>query len=274
MTNLFFNRRFTINLSIILGLLILVTSSCCKDPEPDPEPDKNTGKIHLDFDFLVDGNPLEYDTLMYVNAAGNHYLVYEVQYFVTQVTIYQKGGKVKVLDGWEKEHYIDTNIPSTMSWDVYDDLEEGNYDSLSFRFGFIDADNQSFMFVNPPENAMVWPEYSGGGYHYMKIDGKWVAPSGNFRGFAFHIGRGQVYDSNNNPISFIDNSYYVTLDKSNFVVAKGKYTNLIIRMHVDQWFTSPKDYDHNVWGGDIMQNQDAMAVGVENGWNVFELVQP
>jgi len=273
MKNIIANKKFTMNLGIILGMMLMLTYSCCKDPEPDPEPETNTGKIHLDFDFYVDGNPAEFDTLKYVNAAGNHYLVYEVQYFVTQLTVYQNGHGHELV-GWEKEHYIDTNIPTTLSWDVYDDLEQGKYDSLSFRFGFIDADNQSFMFVNPPESNMVWPEYLGGGYHYMKLNGKWKTTNGDLRGFAFHIGRGQVYDSNNKPISFIDNSYRVSLKKSDFSVEKGKYTKLTIRMNIDQWFTNPTDYDHNTYGGDIMQNQTAMAVAVENGWNVFELIKP
>jgi len=273
MKNIIASKKNTINLAIIFGMMLMLTYSCGKDPEPDPEPESNTGKIHLDFDFQVDGKALEYDTMKYVNAAGNHYLVYEVQYFITQLTVY-KNGKAKVLKGWEKEHYIDTNIPTTLSWDVYDDVEAGNYDSLSFRFGFVDADNQSFMFVNPPESNMIWTEPLGGGYHYMKLNGKWIAPNGNLRGFAFHIGRGQVYDANNIPISFIDNSYYVTLKKSDFSVVKGKYTKLLIRMNIEQWFTNPTDYDHNTWGGDIMQTQAAMAIGVKNGWNVFELLKP
>lgn len=274
MSNFFQDRKLTLKLSILLGMIFLVVSSCCKDPEPDPDPgiSGNVGKIHFDFDFMVDGMPLKIDTMMYINAAGNSYLVYDVQYFISRVTIYQ-AGIAKVLNGWENEHYIDTDIPNTMGWDVYDGIVPGEYDSINFVFGFNDADNQSYMFVNPPENAMVWPEYNGGGYHYMKLDGKWKATTGFNRGYSFHLGRGQVYDSNNNPISYIDNSFMVSLNNSDFTITKGNYTKMTIRMHVDQWFTNPEDYDHNVWGGDIMQNQDAMSMGAENGWNVFELIK-
>ena len=273
MKNIIINKRIITHLSFIFGMILLLTASCCKEPEPDPEPEADAGHLNLLFDFYVDGNALQTDTMMYVNAAGNHYLIYEIQYFVSSVTIYNNG-KETILKGWEKEHYIDSEISNTLSWEVYDKIAPGDYDSLSFTLGFIDADNQSFMFVNPPESNMVWPEYLGGGYHYMKINGKWKPTTGNNRGFAFHLGRGQVYDANNDPISFIDNSFRVSMNHSDFTIAKDKTTKLTIRMNVEEWFKNPTIYDHNTWGGDIMQNQAAMAVAVQNGWNVFELVKP
>jgi len=265
----FFNNKRLFQLTFILGAFIMFSTSCKEDPPVEPE--STTGKIHFDFDFMVDGNSLQYDTLMYTNEAGNEYMIYEVQYFISNVTIY-KGSTAKVLKGWEKEHYVDSEIPTTLSWDVYDDIEQGSYDSISFTFGFIDADNQSFMFVNPPESNMVWPEENGGGYHYMKINGKWKVGS-VLRGYAFHLGRGQVYDANHNPISFIDNSFRVSIPNSDFSVSKGKYTKMTLRMNVEEWFKNPQIYDHNVWGGDIMENQAAMEIAAKNGWNVFELVK-
>ena len=261
---------------LLLGAIMIFANSCCDKVDPDTYPVSENGKIHLDFDFYVDNNPLLYDTLVYTNAAGNEYLVYEVEYFITNLSVYKDGNKI-ILDKWHKEHYIDTNIPSTLSWEVYDELVPGDYDSLSFTFGFADVDNQSFMFVNAPESNMIWPEYLGGGYHYMKLNGKWKAPSSNLRGFAFHIGRGQVYDTTQTPptpISFIDNSYYVSLPNSSFTIVKSEKKQMIIRMHIDEWFKNPTIYDHDIWGGDIMQNQAAMEIGVNNGWNVFEYVEP
>ncbi|MCK5856420.1 MAG: hypothetical protein KAG64_02955 [Bacteroidales bacterium] len=272
MKNIRFNNKYYIHLSIILGMFLLITTSCCKDDTPDPDPVSTTGKIHLDFDFKIDGNDIEYGLPKYTNAAGNVYSLYEVQFFISKLTIYQNGN-AKELKAWSKEHYVDTNIPTTMSWDVVDDIQEGAYDSLSFVLGFIDADNQSFMFVNKPEVDMIWPEYLGGGFHYLKINGKWEIATDTLRGFAFHLGRGQVRDASGVPISFIDNSFKVTFANSEFSISKNKYTSMTIRMNVDQWFKNPTDYDHNTWGGDIMENQPAMQIAKDNGWNVFELIK-
>ena len=43
-------------------------------------------------------------------------------------------------------------------------------------------------------------------------------------------------------------------------------------MHVDRWFKNPNTYDHNEWGGDIMQKQESMRLGCENGHDVFEIM--
>jgi len=42
-------------------------------------------------------------------------------------------------------------------------------------------------------------------------------------------------------------------------------------MNVTKWFTSPYDYDHNTFGGGIMENQEAMEKVVMNGWDVFSI---
>ncbi len=44
-----------------------------------------------------------------------------------------------------------------------------------------------------------------------------------------------------------------------------------IIMHIENWFKDPHIYDHDVWGGYIMQNQDAMQIVKENGYNVFSV---
>ena len=43
----------------------------------------------------------------------------------------------------------------------------------------------------------------------------------------------------------------------------------LISRNIENWFKNPNTYDHNQWGGDIMQNQPAMKIAAENGWNVF-----
>jgi hypothetical protein len=42
-------------------------------------------------------------------------------------------------------------------------------------------------------------------------------------------------------------------------------------MNIESWFQTPHIYDHNYWGGAIMQNQAAMQMAKENGFDVFEI---
>jgi len=40
-------------------------------------------------------------------------------------------------------------------------------------------------------------------------------------------------------------------------------------MNIDSWFTTPVDWDFNVWSIMIMQNQTAMGTIKRNGFDVF-----
>jgi hypothetical protein len=167
---------------------------------------------------------------------------------------------------------VDSDIPSTRTWEVYDNIPPGDYKSSSFTFGITSEKNHSYMFSDPPERDMFWPDYLGGGYHYMKLNGKWLNPQGQLSPFDFHLGIGQVYASYPDSITaFIDNSFEVELPGSNFQVNENTKKEFYLLMNIDEWFTDPLNFDFNYYGGSIMQNQEAMHAGCQNGWNVFSL---
>lgn len=234
-----------------------------------------------------------YDELIYTNAAGNQYMVNEIQYFISDVKLHRISGGYQLIDQWKDIHYVDTDLPETQTWDVFDPIEPGDYDKISFTFGISEEKNQSLMFVNPPERDMFWPEILGGGYHYMKLNGKWLAANQQVLPFNFHLGIGQIYSkSANNPkldnpihlgcekccpiytgsktnpdsiIGFVQNYFEVELPNSAFTIAEGETQKFEIRMNVANWFKNPHTYNHDEWGGDIMQKQDAMKLGCDNG---------
>jgi hypothetical protein len=251
------------------GGLLMLASGCTKK---EPDDSQLRQKLMIDFDFQVDGKPLKTDTMCYINAAGNHYLVNEIQFFISDVVLYHHDGSRIMIDDWKDIHYVDSDLPETHLWDVFDPIPAGQYDSVGFTFGICEAKNQSLMFLNPPESYMFWPEYLGGGYHYMKLNGKWLDTNQFVRPFDFHLGIGQIYYSYpDSIIGFVQNYFPVHLPASAFTMDAGDTVHLGLTMNIEQWFENPNPYDHNQWGGDIMQNQDAMKLGCENGWNVFQL---
>jgi len=253
---------------ILAATYLSLTFVSCKKTVVNNDP--TTGKLQINFQNYVDGSPAIFDTMIYINAAGNHYLVSDVQYFISDVTLYKHGGNSTMIKGWVDYHYIDSQIPSSLVWNVYDDINIGDYDSLAFHFGISSDKNITGMFVNFPEKDMSWPDVIGGGYHYMKLNGKWLDVNNIKAGFGFHLGIGQNYDSLGNVIlPFIDNSFRVSLPSSSFTISGGVTTNINIRMNFEKWFKEPNIYDLNYWGGGIMQNQGAQKVAAENGWNVF-----
>ena len=126
------------------------------------------------------------------------------------------------------------------------------------------------MFVNPPESFMFWPIYLGGGYHHMKLNGKWLDENQQISPFDFHLGIGQIYYSYPDSITgFVQNYFNVELPNSSFSLVKNQTKEIQIIMNIENWFKSPNTYNHDDWGGDIMQNKEAMFLACENGHDVF-----
>ncbi len=242
-------------------------SSCC---EGNIEPEAQNGKLSIEFVHYNNGTELIFDSLAYTNEAGNNYLVNEIQYFISDVTLHKPNGSSILLNSWSDIHYIDTDIKETKTHTYRDEVPEGVYNSISFTFGIDEDKNQSLMFVNAPESFMFWPENLGGGYHYMKLNGKWINEIGLQAPFNFHLGIGQIYHSFPDSISgFVQNYFGVNLENEPIIIKNTETTNIKLIMNVENWFSTPHIYDHNYWGGDIMQKQDAMQQAVDNGNDVF-----
>lgn len=250
----------------------MLSISSCKDDKDDIE--EPAGKIVLNFFHYCDGAPLVVDSACYTNEAGNIYEVNEIQYFISDVTLHKSDGSKLMLTKEIDIYYVDTDIPGTHKWQVYDPIPVGTYTGISFTFGINKEKNNSFMYVNPPEVNMVWPEFLGGGYHYMKLNGKYSDPP-YMRPFNFHLGIGQIYPPNSHNydsiIAFVQNYFDVVLPNSGFTITEGQTLNIDLIMQIEEWFRDPNIWDHNVYGNYTMENQDAMQAIKENGHNVFKV---
>jgi len=267
-------------LLVFLAAAVLALPGCEKEPGPGDEKEDGAGKIYIEFLHHANGEPLIFDSLMYENAAGNEYLVNEIQYFISDVTLHYEDNSTYLVDEWKDIHYVDTDLEDTHKWNVFDDIPAGTVKRITFVFGISEEKNRSLMFTDPPESLMFWPEYLGGGYHYLKLNGKWKTPEGFIHPFDFHLGIGQIYGNEGNITGFIQNYFTVELEEpgfSLFTTGEGETTGIQLVMNIGNWFRDPNTYDHNDWGGDIMQKQEAMILGCENGHDVFtigDIIQP
>lgn len=257
-------------ITLTITVVILTSLYSCKEKENGP------GKISLSFNELANGELLQTDTLKYVNEAGNHYLVSEIQYFISKFTLYYDNGESYTVKDNMGIHYIDTDIPETSYWNVPDDIPSGYPDSIVFVFGLDETDNQSNIFPNPPESNMFWPEQLGGGYHYMKFNGKYMDNNGSLSPFNFHLGIGQIYDTTGQVTGFVQNYFKVSfpiimMSSVRIEIKPNEQTDLMISMNVDSWFETPNTWDFNTMGTMIMQNQEAMHAACENGRDVFSI---
>ncbi len=255
------------HLRLVLAIIAITGLLSCSSDEPTPR-----GSVRFDFTYFVAGEPVEWKTMKYVNAAGNEYEVTEAQWFISDISLFDSKGSEHRLFSTHKACYIDSNIPSSSSW-TETSIPAESYTSIRFTFGLKGANNIPGQFPDPPESNMMWPYALGGdfgGYHYMKLNGFWRNTLGQRTPFNFHLGVGPVYDEQDNVIEFVQNWFEATLPVSVQIKAN-RESVLEFRMNIEEWFKNPVVYDHNTFGGMIMKNQEAMAIIRENGRNVFTI---
>lgn len=257
--------------ALVIGCSMLIAS--CKKND-DSEKDVHSGKLMFTFEHVVDGASIKFDEMNYTNSAGNKYEVTEIQWFISDITLHKSDGNTLLLGEENFAHYIDTNLPQTFTLAVSNDIPVGDYSSISMTFGIKGEKNKPFMYTDPPESNMLWPLNLGGdqgGYHYMKMNGFWINEDDQREPFNFHLGVGQERDADNNITGFIQNWFETELPQSSFSIQESETISISIRMNVEGWWKNPFEYNHNQHGGKIMQNQEAMKMGVTNGESVFSI---
>ena len=253
---------------LILILLVAAFVSCTKPV--------NFGNISVGIHYSVNGNPLVIDTLCYENEAGNQFLITEIQWFLSNIELKNEAGDWIMLHqpgladtlDINRIYYIDTDIPESQTLHSRP-VEVGHYTAIRFTFGLDETDNQTGIFTDSPESEMFWPYVLGGGYHYMKLNGKFVDTEGRLNPLAIHLGIGQ----NEDCTEFYQN-YFIVEIPIDFNVKANIESQLDLTMIIDNWFRNPNTIDFNEFGSHIMQNQTAQRMLSNNGKDVFKIGKP
>ena len=250
----------------ILTLLFALSLIACNKP-------KDYGNLSLGIDYSVNGNPLITDSLCYHNEAGDTFMITEIQWFLSRIELQDERGDWFRLNHQEVDlpfscttdwvFYIDTNIPESLTLKMAP-IPVGHYKTLRFTFGLDEEDNLSGLYSDPPESNMYWPEPLGGGYHYMKLNGRYVNEEGDLAPLNIHLGIGQNADH-----TVLYQNYFTVEGSIDLDIAENKENQIQLTMIVDNWFRNPILYDFNVYGSAIMQNQAAQQILKENGHDVF-----
>jgi hypothetical protein len=259
---------------IILPLFILILYSCTKHHSLEITP-ITYGNIIFTFTHKVNGESLKFDTMLYRTSLGSRYMVNDLQYFISRVSLHSIKGKWNDITTDDGIHYTDARDNYSCSWWVNDLLPAGTYDTVAFTFGLDEKQNTSGRFPDPPERDMFWPDMLGGGYHYMKMNLKWKNDTmAQFLPFMFHLGIGQVYAPNTvNPdsiIGFVQNHFRVSLP-CKLDLSAGGYHQVMLQMKVDRWFDGNNAFDFSAYPDGIMQNQEGMFKACLNGRKTFSV---
>ena len=247
----------------LIIVLALLAVACTKPNE--------MAEINLNIGYEVNGKPLVADTLCYENEAGNQFLITEIQWFLSNIELKNEASDWIMLHQPDlsdtldisRVFYIDTDIPESQTLHSCP-IEVGHYTVIRFTFGLDEIDNYTGLFCDPPESEMFWPYILGGGYHYMKLNGKYLNSEGRLAPLAIHLGIGQ----NEDCTEFYQN-YFIVEFPIDFDVKANTENSIDLTMVIDNWFRYSNTIDFNVFGSSIMQNQAAQQAIKENGQDVF-----
>ncbi|MCM1169615.1 MAG: hypothetical protein NC324_06730 [Bacteroides sp.] len=239
-------------LPLALCLLLGCMASCKKDVM--------RGKVAFTFGFTFDGEPLNFDTECYTISSGNVLRFDNIQYFVSDpVFVNSNGERRGFTEESDRVHYVDSDIPSTLQWNLDGKLEADVYEYVEFVYGLAESYNQSGHFSDAPESLMFWPDAMGGGYHHLKLNG-WYAPDAAdtaFYPFGFHAGT--------------DTNAVCLRDTLRLFLTDGLTKTLTLNMEVANWFNRPNVWDFEEFGGSVMQNPKAQLFIKENARDVFSI---
>lgn len=232
-----------------LFLFILSLVSCSKDDDPTPVV---SNKLTLNLGFVSGSSPLQFDTIMYSNAAGNVYSVSRLQFYVSNIQLIKPDSSLVNISEF---NYVDARVSSTLS--ITQTLpQKGSFIGMKLQLGLDTTHNKTNFLPAIAENInMAWPDMMGGGYHFMKFEGIYIDGL-SFPGFAMHLGR---------------NPYVANCVISHaFVLAEGSNTMNLV-MDLNEWFTNPHTYDFNVDGNSSMGDPNDLLKLSQNGTDIFKL---
>ena len=231
--------------------------TCTYDPHVNPH-------ITLSFEHNFDGSVVSsssFNQLVYSNQAGNTLSVEHLEYLVSNIKLYKSNGDSIVFSDYNLSNLSDVN---SLSFELSDHIEEGSYTGIGFDFGFNSSNNISGSYTDLNASNWSWPEMLGGGYHNMKLEGKFIDTNTDTISYAYHMGRAREITPTDT--TFHDNYAFIKLNTS-FTIEND--ASISIDMNIAEWFKNPNTWDLNSYNNMLMPNYTAQTMMKDNSSNVF-----
>lgn len=209
--------------------------------------------LNINFIQTVNGDPLILDSMMYTNQSNQNYSVQTVRYLISDINLHSENGTNTLID---EVHFIDFSIDSTLTLSIAE-IDNANYTSISFTMGLASKNNVTNLFLN--ENffpSFAWPEFLGGGYHYMQLEGDFNTV---FNGYATHTGGTDGIDYSFNK------TFPIIINATNNI------RDIYINMEITNWYQNPEIFNLTTDGimGDINSQNILQANGIEDVFSVY-----
>ncbi len=245
-------------------LLAIFTLAACNNDDDAGTTEEQKFTVEFSFTHNWDGSIItdpDFDLIQYINANGEQLSISKIVYLISDITFTNAAGEV-----FDAGDFNLVNVRENINLSFTPNIEipAGDY-TVTFTFGFDDEDNIDLAYpeLNSADGGWNVPLPMGGGYHYMRLEGKYINTASDEIGYQYHTIRAN--DMSTNPITLQDTSFEVNLG----LVTIGSSTNIEVKMNVDEWFKNPNLWDLNVLFMTLMPNFDAQIMMSENGATVF-----
>lgn len=245
---------------LIIGLFF-VLSSCSEDKDISLAP----VAITLNFSHSWNGTEItsaDFNQLKFTNENGQTLSIEKLRYLISEVSLTHESGVTTILDNYK---LVDLENNESMSFETSQAVLPGDYNSITFRFGFKEEDNIDGAYQDLNTANFNVPEPLGGGYHFMQFDGKYMNTSSIETPFLYHV-ISAIDPTNVNDTT--DTSFTINIGSATV----GSNTNINIQMDVSEWFKNPNTWDLNEYDINLMGNYDVQLLMNQNGTSVFDLV--
>ena len=258
------------NISILTRVSIFSLSllflSACQDDD-----DRVAQEVTPEFIWTQnwDGAPLanaDFDVTPLTNANGETLTLSKLVYLISDITFTNAQGESFSAGDY---NLVDAREGLGLSFSPDVLIPEGIY-TVAFRFGFDDEDNAlDYAFLNSADGGWNVPAMLGGGYHFMRMEGKYIntqtIPESEVN-FQYHTIR--AADPSTTPVTLQDTSFLVNLGQ----VTIDENTTIEVKMNVAEWFKNPNTWNLYELYTMLMPNFDAQVLMSQNGANgVFSL---
>lgn len=214
-------------------------------------------KLDISFKHFIDQDEIIFGNDNFYTMDLNTYSVRRVLYVLSDITLYFDNNTELELDDFI---FVNSDNSTTLTHTI-NNLPAA-CTGLRFRLGFSIQDNIDNAYLDAPNqfhNNMVWPNSNGtnfafqGGYHYMKLEGKYLNDSSN---------ASLYYNTHTGPTNATD--FSVLYPEFYF----SSTSSILIKMNIDNWYNKPQ-YIISDFGNGIMSNPLAQEILQQNGGSVF-----
>jgi hypothetical protein len=174
---------FKLQISILSAVLLLSFASCKKSAISDPIATK--GSFTIEFDHVVNGSPLVFNTQAYTNAHGDQFTLSTFKYYVSNIKLTKTDGSIYQVP--ESYLLVDAAKPETF-FNKIGEIPTGDYTAISFLIGVDEARNLAGAQTGAldPTNGMFWTWNSG--YIFVKLEGNSPQSTAKDKSLTFHVG--------------------------------------------------------------------------------------